>query len=147
MPTELNLSTNDNITWRVTFAGNTDPDESFPAPADGLNSLKDGVYDLNIDAAKVHPVGSPQIDAVTNSTTTFHRLFGDTDETVTLPGGVENRDFMAIISIADNIILRGAFNNPANYKPFLDFDGDQIINISDNFQFRSRFNKPLSWSV
>ena len=43
LPTSLSLSTSDKITWIVTFVGNTD------AGVDGLNSLKDGVYHLNID--------------------------------------------------------------------------------------------------
>src|SRR5262249_14491173 len=47
LPTSLKLATTDNIIWTVTFIGNTDDG------LDGFNSLKDGVYDLNIDAAKV----------------------------------------------------------------------------------------------
>ena len=43
--------------------------------------------------------------------------------------------------------FRGAFNNPANYKAYFDFNGDGLINSGDNLQFRSRFNKLLSWSV
>ena len=51
LPISLDVSSNDNMTWTVTFTGNTDPG------ADGFNSLRDGVYDLNIIANRVHPLG------------------------------------------------------------------------------------------
>ena len=72
VPTSLNLATADHITWTLTFAGNTDDG------ADGLRSLRDGVYDLVVDATKVHLLAAPGIPMAANSTTTFHRLFGDT---------------------------------------------------------------------
>jgi hypothetical protein len=51
VPTALNLSTSDNVTWTVSFAGNSE------GGSDGIRSLKDGVYDLKISAATVHPLG------------------------------------------------------------------------------------------
>jgi len=36
---------------------------------DGFNSLKDGVYDMNVDAAKVHPLGDPTVSMATASST------------------------------------------------------------------------------
>ena len=65
----------DSKTWTLTWSGaNTEV-----GSRDQLASLKDGVYDLVIDATKVHPVGSPTVNMAANSTTVFHRLFGDTN--------------------------------------------------------------------
>ncbi len=133
LPGSLNFASADNTTWFVTFNGNTE------AGVDGWNSLQDGVYDLNIVANRVHPVGAPTVNMTANSTTTFHRLFGDTDA----PSG--GADLQAIVTIADNLVFRGAFNNSSNYVAGVDFQGDGAIAIDDNFQLRSRFNKLLSW--
>jgi hypothetical protein len=141
LPMSLNLATNDNITWTITFAGNTE------TGVDGINSLQDGLYDLNIDASKVHPLGVPGVNMSGNVTSTFHRLLGDTGAPTTPIGGTPNVDFEAVVNTGDNLTFRGAFNNPANYKAFLDFNGDGIINTGDNLQFRSRFNKALTWRV
>ena len=131
------------MTWIVTFTGNTD------AGADSFNSLKDGVYDLNIDAAKVHPVAAPSVTMAADRTTTFHRLFGDTGLPSTPTGGTPGTDYQALINTGDNLTFRAAFNKPGGggYQPFLDFNGDGIINTADNLQFRSRFNKALTWRV
>jgi hypothetical protein len=140
LPSALVLATSDNKTWVITFSGNTD------AGADGFQSLKDGVYDLNIAAAKVHPLGAPGVSMAVNSSTTFHRLFGDTsppDGPASGPGG----DFTALVNTGDNLFFRDAFNNLANYRAAFDFDGDGVINTGDNLEFRNRFNLPLSWSV
>jgi surface-anchored protein len=139
LPASLTLDTADNTRWTVTFAGNT---ETGP---DGLSSLQDGVYDLKIDASKVHPLGVPGLSMAANFTTTFHRLFGDTGAPATPPGGTPNVDFEAVVNTGDNLVFRGAFNNSANYKAFLDFNGDGAINSGDNLQFRNRFNKSLTW--
>ena len=141
LPTALNINTTDNITWVVTFSGNTE------VGADGFASLKDGVYDFKIDAAKVHPVGSPGVTMSASSTTTFHRLFGDVDAPSTPNGGTPGVDFAALVNSFDNLSFRGAFNNTNNYKAFLDFNGDGAIGSADNLQFRGRFNKSLTWRV
>ena len=141
LPTNLVLKTTDNLTWTVTFSGNTDDG------LDGLSSLKDGVYDVTIDAAKVHPFGDPAISMAANSTTVVHRLFGDTGAPATPPGGTPGTDFQTIVTTADNLAFRSSFNSPAKYAAILDFNGDGIINTADNLQFRSRFNKSLTWRV
>ena len=144
LPTSLSFSTTDNITWIVTFAGNTD------AGADGFNSLKDGVYDLNIDAAKVHLLGCPQRH---HGRQFRRRPSTASSATPALPatptGGTPGTDFEAVVNTGDNLAFRAAFNKPAGggYQPFLDFNGDGIINTADNLQFRSRFNKALTWRV
>jgi len=100
------------------------------AGADGLNSLKDGAYDVDIDAAKVHLLAVPSVTMAANLMATANgwicRSFeGDT---------------------GDILAFRAAFNKPAGgYQPFLDFNGDGAINTADNLQFRSGFNKSLSW--
>jgi hypothetical protein len=139
VPAALNVATADNITWIVIFAGNTDDG------ADGFNSLKDGVYDFKVDAAKVHPQGIAAISMAASSTTTFHRLFGDTSPPATPAGGAPGVDFQAIVNTGDNLAFRGAFNSAATYKAFFDFTGDGVINSGDNLQFRNRFNKGLTW--
>jgi hypothetical protein len=141
LPASLAPTSTDNITWVVTFTGNTDNG------ADGFNSLKDGVYDFNVAADKVHPVGLPGVNMASNSTTTIHRLFGDTNLPSTPNGGVPGVDFLAVINTGDNLAFRGAFNNAAAYKAFFDFNGDGAINSGDNLQFRNRFNKALTWKV
>lgn len=141
LPTTLNFDSTDNKTWTITFSGNTE------VGADGFQSLKDGVYDLIIDGSKVHPQGSPTVNLGATSTTTFHRLFGDTGAPATPAGGVQGVDFQAIVNTGDNLVFRNAFNNEANYKAYLDFNGDGTINSGDNLQFRTRFNKTLNWKV
>ncbi len=143
LPTSLNLATDDSVAWVVTFIGNTENG------ADGFHSLQDGVYDLAIDATKVHSSGIPGSLMAANSTTTFHRLFGDIDDSSTPDGGTAGDDFLSIVGTSDNWVFRSAFNNPLTYQPYLDFDGDGavsgIIGSGDNFQFRTRFNRLLTW--
>lgn len=141
LPIALNFLTTDKITWIVTFTVNTDDG------SDGFKSLRDGVYDLNIAAARVHPFGVSGISMAANSSITFHRMFGDTGAPNTPAGGTPGTDFAAVVNTGDNLSFRGAFNNPAAYKSFLDFNGDGVINSGDNLQFRNRFNKALTWRV
>lgn len=141
LPAALALATTDKISWTVTFSGNTE------AGLDGVGSLKDGVYDLNIAAAKVHPSGAPAISMAANSTTTFHRLFGDSNAPGTPPGGTTGVDVQAIVNSGDNLNFRGAFNSPTSYKAIFDANGDGFINSVDNLQFRNRFNSLLTWKV
>ncbi len=144
LPDSLVLATTDHITWTVTFSGNT---EANAPTNDGLNSLKDGVYDLNINSTRVHPLGVLGVRMASNYSYTFDRLFGDIDVPSTPVGGVAGVDFGAIVNTPDNQIFRGSFNNPTSYLAYLDTDGDHFINTTDNLQFRTRFNKPLTWKV
>ncbi len=143
LPTALNsASTDGGTTWVITFNGNTDP--SAAPPADGFQSIKDGVYDLNVNAALVHPVGVPGVSGVGITTSTFYRLFGDaTGEELPQVGN----DHTAIVAIDDNFSFRSSFNNAATYEAYFDYDGDGVIGIADNFQFRSRFNRQLTWTA
>jgi hypothetical protein len=134
------LPSTDNKTWTLTWSGaNTEV-----GTIDQLASLKDGVYDLVINATMVHPVGSPTANMAANSTTVFHRLFGDTNA-----AAANGNDFTAILAGNDNLAFRGAFNKPVGggYVAFLDFNGDGAINSGDNLAFRGRFNKNLTWTV
>jgi hypothetical protein len=142
LPTSLAMATTDNITWVVTFVGNTDDG------ADTFNSLKDGVYDFTVVASKVHPSGVGGINMAADNKITFHRLFGDLDNPTTPDGGTPNVDFTTVVNTGDNIIFRDAFNRPVpDYKAYLDFDGSGIINTGDNIEFRNRFNQTLSWKA
>jgi ELWxxDGT repeat protein len=141
LPTSLQITTTDNFRWTVSWTGNTDDG------LDGYRSLKDGVYDFNVDGAKVHPLGVPSFTLAGASTTVFHRLFGDTDAPDTPTGGTPGTDFQATVNSADNLVLREAFNRIATYKTYLDFDGSGVINTGDNFEFRGRFNSVLNWRV
>jgi hypothetical protein len=139
IPTLVTVGSPDSKTWTVTFTG---PDTDVGA-TDGLASLTDGVYDFKVDATKVHPVGSPSVNVSgSNSTLTFHRLFGDIGDAV-----ASGADFSAVVNTGDNLTFRGVFNNPTTYKAFLDLNGDGIINSVDNLQFRNRFNKTLTWKA
>jgi hypothetical protein len=140
LPTSLVLTPSaDRKTWVVTFAGNTDNG------TDGLNSLKDGVYDFTVSAAKVHPLGAPGVNMAANSTTTFHRLFGDTDAPAATDLGPIGTDYQAMLVTGDNLVFRNAFNRPASYNAAFDLNGDGLINSGENLQFRMRFNKSLIW--
>ncbi len=141
LPTDLVLSSDDNITWVASFSGNTDP--SDPA-ANGFQSLRDGVYDLNVDPAKVHPLGVPGVNGSTIAPFTFHRLFGDATGEELPPVG---NSHVAVVAIDDNFAFRSTFANSSDYRAYFDFDGDANIGVADNFQFRSRFNRPLTWSA
>jgi hypothetical protein len=142
IPTSLVLTpSSDKKTWTITFSGNTDNG------ADGMKSLKDGVYDFKINAAKVHPLGTPAVAMASNSTMTFHRLYGDLDLPATLAGGTPGVDYQTVVNTGDNLAFRTAFNSAANYKSYFDFDGDGVINTGDNLEFRDRFNKTLTWKV
>lgn len=141
LPTSLEFASTDDTTWIITFVGNTENG------GDGFNSLKDGVYDLKIDGAKVHARDNANALMAGVSTTTFHRLFGDTGAATTPADGASGVDFQAAVNAGDNLAFRTSFNNPTNYKAFLDYNGDGLIGSGDNFQFRSRFNKPLVWRV
>jgi autotransporter-associated beta strand protein len=141
LPSALNWTSTDNVAWIVTFAGNTEDG------ADGIHSLQDGVYDLAVEAVKVHPLGVPGINMAANAVTTFHRLFGDVDAPETPAGGAPGIDFQAIVNTGDNFAFRTAFNRPEEYKAFLDFDGSGVINTGDNLEFRNRFNNSLTWKA
>ncbi len=145
LPTDLEFSTADNITWIVTFSGNTDP--SSMAPADGLESLKDGVYNFHVDASKIHPVGVPSVSGAADANKVFHRLFGDANAPGTPIGGQTGVDFASILGTGDNFAFRSAFNGAPGAHPEMDFDGDGVVGIADNFEFRGRFNRLLKWRV
>jgi hypothetical protein len=128
----------DKKTWTMTFSGAVET-----GIADGLGSLKDGVYDLLIDGAKVHPFGMSTVRMASNTTATLHRLFGDTNPPETSSGG-----FLAAVDNQDKQALSNAFNRlGAEYKPYLDFDGNGAIGSADNFEFRGRFSRSLRWRV
>jgi fibronectin-binding autotransporter adhesin len=146
VPTSLILNTTDNKTWTVTFAADANTDVGvggIGGGGDTLASLKDGVYDFNIDASKVHPMGTPGVNMASNATGVFHRLFGDLD--VPVPAG--DGSVSSVVNTGDNSAFRTSFNNPLAYQPYFDFDGTGVINTGDNAAFRDRFNKALSWKV
>lgn len=141
IPTTLTVTgSTDKKTWTMTFDGTGSVDTG----PDLMASLKDGVYRLTIDATKVHPLSAPGINMGANSTTVFHRLYGDIG-VATQTGN----ELSAIVNTGDNLQFRGAFNKVpgAGYIPYLDFNGDGTINTADNLQFRQRFNKNLTWAV
>jgi fibronectin-binding autotransporter adhesin len=141
VPATVIVSSTDNITWTVTFSGNTDNG------ADGFNSIRDGVYNINVIGSKVHPQGNPGVSGSSTFTQVFHRLFGDIHAPAQAPNGSGGIDFTAIVNSGDNLQFRNSFNNAATYKPYFDFNGDGTINSGDNLQFRNRFNKSLTWTV
>jgi hypothetical protein len=143
VPANLAVNSTDNVTWTVTFSG-----AGTELGADNFSSLQDGVYDLTISAAKVHPLGNAAVNMAANSTTTFHRLFGDIDLPETPTGGTAGVDFATVVNTGDNLEFRTAFNRPTpDYKAFFDFDGTSIINTGDNLEFRNRFNRTLAWKI
>jgi fibronectin-binding autotransporter adhesin len=141
LPTSMFVSTSDNINWVVSFAGNLE------VGLDGLVSIKDGVYDVNVTANRVHPVGQPGVNMLANSVSTFHRLFGDTSPAGTAAGGVAGVNFEAVVNTGDNAAFRDSFGLLGTYQAYFDFEGDGSINTGDNLAFRTRFNKSLKWNV
>jgi uncharacterized secreted protein with C-terminal beta-propeller domain len=145
IPTLKLTASGDMKTWQVTFSGAG----SVDVGTDGFASLKDGVYDFTIDGAKVHPLSDSTVRMAGNSTTTVHRLYGDTGAAGTPAGGTAGADFEAVVNSGDNLAFRDAFNKPVGggYQASFDFNGDGIVNSGDNLQFRSRFNKALTWRM
>jgi len=131
----------DRSVWTVTFAG-----PHAEMGADGSASIMDGVYDLNINGAMVHPASNPSTSLGGTSTTTFARLFGDISGPTSTSNGDSTENMMIVNSI-DNLAFRRAFNNDANYVAAFDFDGNGVINSGDNLAFRQRFNKALTWTT
>jgi len=141
VPTLVLTPNGDGSSWTVTFSG---PDTDMGA--DGFASLEDGVYDVTVNGAMVHPTNNPTASLTGTSTTTFAKLFGKTSAAVATPNGAST-DYSAAVNSLDNLAFRTAFNNDANYKAYLDFDGNGVINSGDNLAFRQRFNKALTWTA
>jgi len=139
---DLTLTPNaDMSVWTVTFSG-----ANAQTGTNGFASLKDGVYDLNINGAMVHPTSNPSSSLGGTSTTTFGSLFGKSTGPTSTPNGT-GTDYSMVLNSADNLAFRKAFNNDANYQAYFDFDGNGVINSGDNLAFRQRFNKALTWTT
>jgi hypothetical protein len=144
IPALIVTPSTDRVAWTISFTG----EHTEVGNSDLLASLSDGVYDLTIDAAKVHPFQQPGVNGARTITTTFFRLFGDTDDPQMTVGGDNSVAWSAVVNTGDNFQFRSSFNRPApDYRAWLDFDGDGIINTGDNFEFRKRFNKTLTWQT
>jgi len=141
VPTLVLTPNADGSSWTVTFSG-----DNAQMGGDGFASLMDGVYDVNVNGAMVHPTSNPSSSLSGTSTTTFAQLFGDVSGPTATPNGTST-DYSATVNSIDNLAFRAAFNNDANYKPYLDFDGNGVINSLDNLAFRQRFNKTLTYTA
>ena len=137
----LNVATADNKVFIITFTGNTD------VGADGFQSLKDGVYDLNINAAKVHQQGSPAVTMGGTSTTVSIACSATPAARDHSRGRHDGVDFRPSSIPATTWSSAAPSTTQAGYKAYLDFNGDGVINTGDNLQFRTRFNKSLTWKV
>ena len=131
IPTLTVTPSTDFKTWTITFSG---PNVETGA-VDLLSSLKDGVYDLNIDATKVHPNGMPAVNMVGNSTTRSTAFLATPTRRphwMTAPRIL----FAAVVNTGDNLDFRNAFNKPSGggYQAYFDFEGDGAITSLDNLR-------------
>lgn len=102
-----------------------------------FGSLRDGIYELQIDASRVTSLGawldgddgSASVPYVTQSVDNFFRKYGDTDG----DGGVGLTDFAAFRSTF------GRSPGDVGYLTGLDSDGDQTIGLGDFAAFRANF--------
>ena len=94
------------------------------------------VYDFKVDATKVRSFSNQTITMTNSSTTTFHRLFGDSN-----PPAQTGNEVSAIVNSGDNLGFRNAFNKPVGggYVAAFDYNGDGRIDIADFGQFSIRF--------
>jgi len=97
------------------------------APVVG-GSLADGVYDLRINAAKVHDATVPAQTLPADSTLVFHRLFSDVDG----DGDSDNADLFQMRSTYTK-----SSTDPA-YKWYFDYDNSAVVDNLDVFQIRFR---------
>lgn len=108
----------DGQTYVVTFTG---------SPIIG-GSLADGIYDLTVVAANVHPAGNPGVSMTSDATLAFHRLYSDVDG----DGDSDNADLFQMRS------TYGKFSNDAAYRWWWDYTSDGDVDNADVFQVRSR---------
>jgi hypothetical protein len=135
------------------FGGTVDVGEDIPADDTRDNSLKDGVYRIVVDGAKVHDRAQPLVNGSSWSGA-FYRLFGDVTGPTIIQLGL-SAQYTAIVNPADNLAFRNVFNcvrgelqeggAQSRYAAEFDFDGNGVINPLDYLEFLTRFNKPLSW--
>jgi hypothetical protein len=105
---------------------------TFSGPLTESGSLIDGNYTLSVFGSRV--TGSGGLPGVGDTTTSFHRLFGDADG---------DRDVDAL----DFFRLRDAFGKAAGTPGYLadfDADADGDVDALDLFRFRNRFGITLS---
>jgi hypothetical protein len=110
-------------------------------------SLKDGNFDLTIDATKVHDAADNALDGNrdgaggddftfgTAAVDAFFRLFGDTngDRLVGIP---EFNQFRSTF---------GKKSGEAGYNSYFDSNGDGVVGTPDFNAFRARFGKKLAF--
>ncbi|HEY1379129.1 MAG TPA: glycoside hydrolase family 44 protein [Gemmataceae bacterium] len=117
-PAVMPSTVNGHTVARLTFGGaNTES-----------GSLTDGNWTLTVAAGQVHDAGSPSITMAADTTTAFHRLFGDVD-------GDKDVDLLDLNTLVP--ALFGVAGQP-NYNPAFDFDGDGDVDLLDLNQFVPR---------
>jgi hypothetical protein len=111
-------------------------------------SLKDGNYELTIDASKARDAGGTELDGDRDGVTggdfrfgtqeadAFFRYFGD---------GNGSR----IVDFVDFFGFRSTFGKSTldeHFDPQFDWDGSGIVDFVDLFQFRTRFGTRLDFA-
>jgi hypothetical protein len=117
-------TTDGGLTWVIPILSNT-------SYSDSTGSLKDGIYTVTINPAKV----TGGILTGTNLSTTFHRLYGDIDGNKT-------------VNSADYFKFKAAFGSTTgqpNFNSDFDFDGNGKINSADYFKFKANFGRKFTY--
>lgn len=112
------------------------PGASVASRINGMHSLRDGNYELVIDAAQITQAGVQMIDDFTfgnHQADGFFRYFGDTDG----DGDVDARDFSRF-----GLTFLQDPNHP-DFLAALDGDGDNDVDGRDYSRFRQRFHRSL----
>jgi hypothetical protein len=120
----VSTTTDGGLTWNIPILANT-------AFSDATGSLKDGIYTVTVNPAKV--TGGTL--SGTNLSTTFHRLYGDIDGNKT-------------VNSADYFKFKAAFGSTTGQPAFnadFDIDGNGKINSSDYFKFKANFGRKFTY--
>ena len=124
--------TGDGVTWIIPIIQNGTSTTYSYALANGTTaSLQDGIYQLGVNAANVTTVTGGVAMSSNYTSSMFHRLFGD----------VQNTDNLNNFDLAD--LTRG-FRNVANLSPDLDFNGNGQADNIDLGAFRRNFTKSFT---
>lgn len=101
---------------------------TFSGPTTQFSSLADGIYDLTVLAASVSDLSGNPLAA--NASTTFHRLFGDSNGDKT----VNTTDITAFNTVYGSSLASAG----SSFASWFDFDNTTTINNADLLQLRSR---------
>jgi len=127
--------------------GKTIADLTFSGGLTEYGSLKDGYYELRIDASKILGASGFGLDSNRDGVTGDDYRFGDdeADNFFRLYGDTNGDGLVGIVEFGQFRATFGKTPGQSGYDARFDFDGGGV-GITDFGQFRARFGKPkLPW--